>query len=83
MPITISGIKVNDVHIEPNLEQGGYRIKSAEYSLMSSAGKVLAKQTIGGYNGLVLEPSQNTKRALETFTQSYIDDMQQLLGLME
>ena len=83
MPITISGIRVNDIHVEPDLERGGYRIKTAEYSLMSSTGKVLAKQTIGGYNGLVLEPSTETKKALDVFTQSYIHDAQSLLGLIE
>ena len=83
MAITIKGIKVNDVHIEPNTEQGGYRIKSAEYSLISSTGKVLAKQPIGGYNGMALEPSIKTKAALDEFTRSYESDVQALLGLME
>ncbi len=83
MAITIEGIRVNDVHIEPNPEQGGYRIKTAEYSLISSTGKVLAKQTIGGYNGLVLEPSPQTKKALEAFTNSYVSDVQAILGLLE
>lgn len=83
MAVTISGIRVNDVHIEPNTEQGGYRIKSAEYSLISSTGKVLAKQVIGGYGGMALEPSQETKKALDTFTRSYMSDVQTLLGLLE
>lgn len=83
MAITIEGIRVNDIHIEPNVEQGGYRIKTAEYSLISSTGKVLAKQTIGGYNGLVLEPSEQTKKALDAFTKSYVNDTQNLLGLIE
>ena len=83
MAVTIQGIRVNDFHIEPDVERGGYRIKSAEYSLISSTGKVLAKQTIGGYNGMPLEPSQATKSALEVFTKSYIADVQALLGLLE
>ena len=82
MAVTISGIRVNDIHIEPT-EQGGYRIKSAEYSLISSTGKVLAKQVIGGYGGMALEPSQETKKALDTFTRSYMSDVQTLLGLLE
>ena len=83
MAITISGIRVNDIHVEPDPERGGYKIKTAEYSLMSSTGKVLAKQTIGGYNGLVLEASPETRKALDVFTQSYVKDAQTLLGLIE
>ena len=83
MPITIAGIRVNDIHIEPDPEQG-YKIKTAEYSLIGSTGKVLATQTIGGYNSrIVLEPSFETKKALATFMQSYVHDAQELLGLLE
>ena len=81
--ITIKGVCVNDVHIEPDDKGGGYRIKSAEYSLISSKDKVLAKQTIGGYQGIALEPSAATKAALNTFMKSYVNDVQALLGLLE
>lgn len=83
MAITISGIRVNDVSIEPDTESGGYKIKSAEYALISSTGKVLAKQLIGGYNGVKLEASPETKKALDAFTKSYVNDVQALLGLLE
>ena len=83
MAVTIKGIQVNDVHVEPDLQAGGYRIKSAEYSLIGSTGKVLAKQVIGGYQGMTSEPSTQTKIALDAFAQSYIKDVQSLLGLME
>ena len=83
MAVTIKGIQVNDVHVEPDPQAGGYRIKTAEYSLIGSTGKVLAKQVIGGYQGMVLEPSSETKKALDAFTQSYIRDVQSLLGLLE
>ncbi len=83
MAVTINGIRVNDVHIEPDGEHGGYRIKLAEYSLIGSTGKILAKQIIGGYNGMVLEPSHETKKALEVFTKAYVNDVQALLGLLE
>jgi hypothetical protein len=83
VPITISGIRVNDVHIEPDAEHGGYRIKTSEYSLIGSTGKVLAKQTLGGYQGMTLEPSPATKAALDAFMKSYVGDVQSLLGLLE
>lgn len=83
MPITILGIRVNDIHIEADAERGGFRIKSAEYSLVSSTGKVLAKQSIGGYNGMALEASVTTKGALDAFASGYVADVQGLLGLLE
>ena len=83
MAVTISGIRVNDVHIEPDADHGGYRIKSADYALISSTGKILAKQTIGGYNGMALEPSPETKAALHEFARRYVADVQALLGLLE
>lgn len=72
---------MNDIHLEP--EKDKFVIKTATYELISSAGKVLAKQTIGGYQGLTLEASDETKAALELFTTSYIKDVQTVLGLLE
>ena len=85
MAITIQGVRVNNVAIEPRTEGGGYLIKTAEYSLISSTGKVLAKQSIGGYgsNNVTLEPSDATKKALSAFMASYENDVQTLLGLLE
>ena len=83
MPITIKGLKVNNIHIEPDQSNGGYKISTADYSLVSSTDKVLAKQTIGGYQGMALEPSPATKQALEIFATSYAKDVQSLLGLLE
>lgn len=81
MPITISGIRVDAINVKPDTERGGYKIETAEYSLMSSAGKALAKQTIGGYGGMVLAPSPDTEKALTAFADSYAKDVQALLGL--
>ena len=83
MAITIKGVRVDDIQIEPDKEAGGYKIKQAQYSLISSVDKVLAKQTIGGYQGTALEPSPETKKALEAFTLSYTKDVQSILGLLE
>lgn len=86
MAVTIGGIRLNDVHLEPNsetLHADTFKIKSAEYSLIGSTGKILAKQTIGGYQGMVLEPSEATKKALGEFWRSYTNDVQTLLGLLE
>lgn len=82
MAITISGIRLTDIQIEPN-DKGGYMVKSAAYSLISSTDKVLARQAIGGYQGMPLEPSIETKKALQVFATSYEKDVQGLLGLLE
>lgn len=82
MAITIKGIKINDVHLEPT-DNGGFRIKSAEYSLISSTDKILAKQSLGGYQGMALGPGSETKAALDEFMKAYLKDVQTLLGLSE
>lgn len=82
MAITISGIRVNGIHIEPT-ENGGYKVTSADYSLISSTGKVLAKQIIGGYQGMAVEVSTETLQALRLFADSYVKDVQTILGLLE
>ena len=80
MAITIKGIKLQNVNISRNEEAGGYKIASAEYALISSADKVLAKQTIGAY-AMTLEPSSLTVKAFDAFMASYADDITKTLGL--
>jgi hypothetical protein len=82
MAITIKGIKIESVILGRD-ENGAYKVSSSEYSLISSKDTVLAKQTVGGYGGMVLEPSPATKKALETFISGYIGDVTALLGLAE
>ena len=82
MAITLQGVRVNDIQLKPN-EAGVFSIEGAEYSLISSTGKVLAKQTIGGYKGMAIEPSDTTKAAMKAFTDSYAADVQNILGLLE
>ncbi len=83
MAITIKGIKLNSFQIVRVEESGDYKIGTAEYSLISSADKVLAKQTIGGYGGLVMEPSMPTKAALDKFIALYVAEVNATLGLTE
>ncbi len=82
MAITIKGIKLNSMNLESNPD-GGLKIGTAEYNLISSVDKVLAKQTVGGYGGLTLVPSVTTQQALDTFVRSYTEDITALLGLTE
>jgi hypothetical protein len=82
MAITIKGIKIETVSLGRD-ENGGYKVNGSEYALISSKDTVLAKQTVGGYGGMVLEPSPATKKALEAFISGYIADVTALLGLSE
>ena len=62
-------------------ENGGFKTPQASYSLISSADKVLAKQTLGGYGGIALEPSAPTKKAFDDFAALYLADVNAVLGL--
>lgn len=83
MAITIKGIKINSVIVEPDPENGGFKMKQSEYSLIGSNDKVLAKQVLGGYGSLPFTTSPATQKALDTFMAAYTADVQQLLGLLE
>ena len=86
MAVTITGIRIDDVQIEPATDNGvavGHQIKQAKYCLIGSTGKVLAEQYLGGYNGRKFEMSQQSKDALAAFMKVYTNDVQALIGLME
>lgn len=83
MAITVRGIRLEDISLSRNAEENEHKIASATYSLISSADKVLAKQCIGGYGGMVLEPSPATVQALRAFISSYQSDVTTTLGLEE
>ena len=86
MPVTITGIRIDDVQIEPFAENGvnvGHQVKQAKYCLIGSTGKVLAEQFLGGYNGRKFEPSEETKASLSAFMKAYTRDVQALIGMLE
>jgi hypothetical protein len=83
MPITLKGIRLESLTAERDDKTGSLALKTSSYSLISSTDKVLAQQTIGGYNNLVLTPSPETLKALETFLILYKKDITAVLGLEE
>ena len=83
MAITIQGARIESISLSRDGENDEFKVSTAEYSLMSSTGKVLAKQTIGGYGKMTLVPSVDTVSALRKFNECYQRDVQQLLGLDE
>jgi len=78
MTVTIRGIRIKNISLTPH-EEGDKM--SCTYQLISSADKVLAEQSVGGYNGLKLTPSPVTQKALDEFLKLYRNDIQILLGL--
>ncbi len=80
MAITIKGIRLENIAIDRDAE---FKISNSSYSLLSSVDKVLAKQTIGGYGGIVLEPSPATVKSLQDFMQAYQSDVVMTLGLVD
>lgn len=82
MAITIKGIRIETVSLKRDTEDGDYKIDSASYSIITSADRVLAKQTCGGYNpDTKLEPSPPTTKALSEFVSAYKVDVAMASGL--
>lgn len=83
MATMLKGARVEAIDLKRNADSGDYKIFSSEYALISSSDVVLAKQTIGGYGGMVLEPSPDTVKALREFVRLYQADVTRTLGLEE
>ena len=79
-PITIQGIRIESLKIERS-EPTGEDIITASYSLISSTGRVLAKQSIGDYSGMKLQPSASTLKAFGAAIAAYKNDVNSDLGL--
>lgn len=79
--VTIKGIRVDHIVLERDEDSGILKIKSAQYSLISSTDHVLATQAISGYSGLALKPTVTTLNHLSEFLKSYHTDVLTVLGL--
>ena len=78
-PITLKGARVESFSVERNSD-GEMKI-TCRYALLSSEGRVLAKQSVGGYNDMTIEPSVVTTQALQAFLKAYNDDIGRSIGL--
>lgn len=78
--LAIKGIRLESIHVTADKDEGGYKLSSAEYALISAADKVLAKQSIGGYNDVKIEASPATVQAMNAFVKSYLSDINITLG---
>jgi hypothetical protein len=79
MAITVIGAKIKELNI--SVEEGKAKA-SGKYELMSSEGKVLAKQPFGGgYNEIAYTPSPATQKLLEEAFKGVADDLNTTMGL--
>jgi len=83
MAITLKGIRLESVDLKRSDKSNSMELNSASYALISSADKVLANQSTGGYNSIAIAPSKETLELLEKFTSSYKRDITSSLGLEE
>lgn len=79
--ISIKGIRIDAVDIKLSDNEGGGSGISSSYSLLSSADKVLAKQKVGGYGDMRVEPAADTVKAMNDFIKLYKRDVNSVLGL--
>lgn len=79
-PIFIQGIRIDSLKIDRDETTGEDKIEAA-YALVSSTGRVLAKQSVGGYNGIKLQPSPATLKAFAAAIAAYKNDVNVTLGL--
>ena len=82
MSISIRGIRIENVTITRDSSTGENNV-TGDYSLISTADKVLAKQGFNGYNEIKLGMSADTVKALNTFLKGIKNDMSGVLGLEE
>lgn len=82
MAIGIQGVRLSKLSLDLNDKTGTYK-PGGEYEILSTTGKTLAKQTIGGYGGIEVPASIETVRLLNAFCQSYAKDVRTMIGLDE
>ena len=79
MAIMIRGIRLDNVGLSRE-DDGNYKL-TGQYSLMSEADKVLAKQGFNGYENIALSPSADTVDALNKFLAGVKSDLEKILGI--
>ena len=74
--ITITGITLNEVTIDVD----GNTIKG-DYSIISSAGKVIAKQGFNSYSDIKVDMSLETKKLVNRAVEAVASEIEVTLGL--
>ncbi len=82
MGIAIRGIRIENITLTRDKDSGENSV-TGDYSLISTADKVLAKQGFNGYNEIKMAWSGETIKALNSFLAGVKTDVQNMLGLEE
>lgn len=80
MAVTISGVRIVSLAISKDKDEGTTKL-TGSYELMSSVGKVLAKQSFNSYGEIVLQQSGETAKLLGDLQASIQKDLNNTLGL--
>lgn len=76
--ITIKGVRLDSVSVDLSGDESKV---SASYALISETDRVVAKQSVGGYNDLKVALSPQVSKALNEFIAAYKADLHTLLGI--
>lgn len=79
--IGIAGIRIESVTFTRKGEEGDENSITANYALISSKDTVLARQAVGGYNGMKITPAADTIGAFNKFMELYKRDVETVLGI--
>lgn len=82
MGIAIRGIRIENITLTRDKDSGENGV-TGDYSLISTADKVLAKQGFNGYNEIKMSWSGETIKSLNAFLAGVKNDVQNTLGLEE
>ena len=76
--VILTGVRIDDIHVTRDGDSG---LKfTGRYSLMSSDGKVLASNTVNDYQGLKLELSAITAKAVREMAETLKGEIDTILG---
>lgn len=79
--IGIAGIRIESVTFSRKGEGEEQSTITSNYALISTKDTVLARQAVGGYNGMKITPSADTIGAFNKFMELYKRDVETTLGL--
>lgn len=80
MAVTVLGVQLVNLTLTKNKEEGTIKL-TGNYELMSSAGKVLAKQGFNSYSEVALTQSGETMKLISELQASIQKDLNTTLGL--
>lgn len=80
MAVTIQGVQLINLALTKSKEEGTIKL-TGSYELMSSTGKVLAKQGFNSYNEVTLTQSGETMKLVYELQASIQKDLNTTLGL--